>query len=514
MAYLLTMTLHIGSIKGFLVTVIGWFASAVILFSLIGVEARKHRQARVHETYIYTENFFAGTISASLYVLIAGLLLIYMVRMQVSPFSMADRRKIECASIVFRSATLAFLLLSGAAVFSSIEGWSLMDALYFTDYTLLTIGIGNLVPNTHLGRSLLFPYATLGITSLGFMITAVTSFTHRIRELKLKWKIEETLRENTVACFSTVDGVESRTASARNSIPKGREILRVRKVKSAFYRKRRWTELVLFLAAWFILWLVSAGIFRRSETEDNWTYFVALYFTYTSLTTIGYGDFFPTSNFGKVFFIFWSLLAIPILTNLVTAIGDVVHIWLVFCSGWIWRNVFRRGHPKEHHDHKNVGNYRDTLDSIAKNKYSKLKSRDSDLDIESQRLGGLETRNGSPSAQESNKERTMNGNEKHRIISRRASTKYRLLLAEEIRNLISMKKDESLGHHEKLCCTWSRVISLLQVEGNNGNLSELTPTFESTKSEHDLSKRSAEISWMLDLLVDRLSSDLRKELSE
>jgi hypothetical protein len=522
MAYLLTMTLHIGSIKGFMVTVIGWLASAVILFSLIGVEIRKHQQAQVHEAYIYTQNFFAGIIAAGLYVLIAGLLSIYMVRMQVSPFSPADRRKIECASIVFRITTFVILLLSGAAVFSTIEGWSLMDALYFTDYTLLTIGLGNLVPETHLGRSLLFPYATLGITSLGFIITAVTSFTDRMREFKLKCKIEETLWENenakpmvnAVDCFSTADGVKSQTALARRSIPKGEEILKVRNVKSAFYRKRRWTELGLFLAAWFILWLVSAGVFRHSEKEDDWTYFIALYFTYTSLTTIGYGDYFPTSNFGKVFFIFWSLLALPILTNLVTAIGDVVHIWLVFCSGWIWRNMFRKGNPGERHDHKNVCSYRDTLDFIATNKSPELKSRDSDLDIESQCQGYLETRKGPPSAQEDNKERNMKGNEQHQIISRRASTRYRLFLSEEIGNLISMKTDESLEHHEKLCCTWSRIIPLLQAKGNHGSLSELTPIFESANSENYLSERSAEISWMLDLLVERLSSDLRKELSE
>lgn len=518
------MILHIGSIKGFMVTVIGLLASAAILFSLIGVEVRKHRQAQGHGAYVYTENFFAGIISACLYVLIAGLLLIYIVSMQVSPFSPADRRKIECTGIVFRITTFAILLLSGAAVFSTIEGWSLMDALYFTDYTLLTIGIGNLVPKTHLGRSLLFPYAALGITGLGFIITAVASFTDQMRELKLKCKIEEALRdndnagslENTVDCFSTADNVQSQTTLARNPIPKVGEILKVRNVKSAFYKKRRWTELVLFLAAWFVLWLASAGVFRHSEKEDNWTYFIALYFTYTSLTTIGYGDYFPTSNFGKVFFIFWSLMTIPILTNLVTAIGNVFHIWLGFCSNWIWRHVCSRGHPEKHHDHKNVCSYRDRLGLIATNKSQKMRSPDSDLDIESQGQGQsyLETRKGSPSAQESNKQRNLNGDEKHQIISRRSSTQHWLLLSEEIGKLIFMKTNESLEHQERLCCTWSRIIPLLQFKGNAGDLSELTTIFASAKSENDPSEKSAEISWMLDLLVNKLSSDLRKELSE
>lgn len=516
MAHLITMSLHIGSIKGYMVAVIGWLASAVILFSLIGVEVRKHWQAHGHEAYVYTENFFAGIISASLYVLIAGLVSIYMISVRVSPFNPADRRKIESTSLVLRITTFIILLLSGAAIFSTIEGWSLMDGLYFTDYTLLTIGLGNLVPKSHLGRSLVFPYATLGITSLGFIVTAVASFTDQMRELKLKCKIEDALREDdniasletTVDSLSTADGVQLQIGLVKNRIRNGEEIIKVRNVKSAFYKRRRWTELGLFFAAWFVLWFVSAGVFGKSEKDDNWTYFISLYFTYTSLTTIGYGDYFPRSNFGKIFFIFWSLLAIPILTNLVTAVGKLIHVWLIFCSNWIWWHAFRRRHPIEHHDHKHVCAYRDTLGFNVTDKSSKLRSRDSDHDIENQAQGVLETRQGSPPAQESNKERNLDGAE----LSRKASTQYRLMLSDEIGNLIFMKKDVSLEHQEKLCCTWSRIISLLQARGKAGNLSEITPIFASAKSESE--ERNDDISWMLDLLVEELSSDLRNELSE
>lgn len=524
-----------------MVTVIGWLVSAIILFSLIGVEVRQHRQGQGHRAVIYTQNFFAGIISAGLYVLIAVLLSIYMVSMNVSPFSLADRRKIECTSIVFRVATFVILLLGGAAVYSNIEGWSLMDALYFTDYTLLTIGLGNLAPQTHLGRSLLFPYATLGITSLGFVITAVASFMDQMRELKLKCKIEETRREidnadssgKTAEGISIAEGVQSQTTLVRCRIPKGEEVLKVRNVKSTFYRRRRWAELGLFLAAWLVLWLVSAGVFHQSEKKDNWTYFVALYFTYTSLTTIGYGDYFPTSNFGKVFFIFWSLLAIPILTNLVTVIGAVFHIWLVSCSGWLWRHVFPRGRTGERHYHKYVCRSRDISGLIATNKFPRPESRNYGLSIDSEAQGYFETRQGLPSAQVNYVRSDLGGDEQNQIISRRASTRYRLLLLKEIGNLISMTRDESLEHREELCCTWSRIIPLLQAkidpdslaEVDNGNLAELAALFMSVNSENvmtgklrdlkkELLERNTEISWMLTLLVEKLFLNLRKELSE
>lgn len=527
------MTLHVDSIMGFMVMMVGWLASAIILFSLIGVEVRQHQPAQGDQTILYTGNFFAGVISAGLYVLIAVLVSIHMVCVKKSPFGAAERRKIECTSIVFRATTFTILLLGGAAIYSTIEGWSLMDALYFTDYTLLTIGLGNIAPQTHLGRSLLFPYAALGITSLGFIITAVASYTDQMRELTLKRKIEATRSEvdnpdspeNTANGFPIAEGVQSQIDSVRRCTLKREEILRIRHVKSHFYRRRKWIEVGLFVAAWFVLWFVSAGVFSRSEKQDHWTYFVGLYFTYTSLTTIGYGDYFPTSNFGKVFFVFWSLLAIPILTNLVTAFGGVLHVWLLYCSGWIWQHVLRRGRPGDHDDSEHVCQSVDTPGWTSTDRSPNLDLIDSGPNIESQPHLYLETGPGSLCAQDNEKRRDLGGDEQHRTSYRGASIRYWLLLLEEIQILISMMSDESSEHQEKLCCVWSRIIPLFEAEGGADCLSELTPLFASVETEHmamgmaedskdESLKRNSEISWMLKLLVEKLSSDLRKELSE
>jgi potassium channel subfamily K len=46
--------------------------------------------------------------------------------------------------------------------------------------------------------------------------------------------------------------------------------------------------------------------------------------TYTSLLTIGYGDYTPVANASKAFFVFWSLLVVPTLTILISNMGDTV----------------------------------------------------------------------------------------------------------------------------------------------------------------------------------------------
>ncbi|KAJ6003411.1 hypothetical protein N7451_005958 [Penicillium sp. IBT 35674x] len=526
-AYLLTMITHIDPIKGFMITVIGWLASAIILFSLIGIEARQHQKAQAQQALIYTQNFFAGVISAGLYVLTAFLLSIYVVSLKIFPFSSTDRRKIECTSIVLRITSFAILLLGGAAVYSDIEGWSLMDSLYFTDYTLLTIGIGNLAPKTHLGRSLLFPFATMGITSLGLVITSVATFTDKMREIKLKRNIGETRREfrNTESKemtdgLSAVEGDQYRCPSVKGHIPRCEEIIKIRNARSEFYRRTRWADLGLFLAAWFVLWLASAGVFYHSEKEANWTYFVALYFTYTSLITIGYGDLFPTSNFGKVFFIFWSLLAIPVLTNLVTVIGNISHIWLAFCSGWIRRHIFRRDGTSDHnHEHMRRSGV------VAKQESLNPALRNSGICMERREQPDLQTRQGLPDTHASFEPNDSLKEEQYQTTPRRAVTHYRLLLLEEIEDLVSVMRDDSLEHQEELCCRWARIIPMLESKDNAGSLSNLLPLFLPTKigkmtegmfkgRKKKISERNVEILWMVTLLVEKLSLDFRQELFE
>lgn len=119
--------------------------------------------------------------------------------------------------------------------------------------------------------------------------------------------------------------------------PNKADLLKLQRMKRDFYRRHRWMTLVSSGLALFFLWLVSAAVFRRSERSQQWIYFQALYFIYTSLATIDYRDLYPTSNFGKVFFVFWSLLAVPVLTNVVAAMGQLGFEKLTYLLRYLWR---------------------------------------------------------------------------------------------------------------------------------------------------------------------------------
>ncbi len=57
-------------------------------------------------------------------------------------------------------------LLLGTLVYHWIEGWNLLDSLYFCVISLATIGFGDFVPTTEFGRAFTIIYVINGIVIL------------------------------------------------------------------------------------------------------------------------------------------------------------------------------------------------------------------------------------------------------------------------------------------------------------------------------------------------------------
>jgi voltage-gated potassium channel Kch len=53
-----------------------------------------------------------------------------------------------------------------------VEGWSLLDSLYFSVVTIATVGYGDLAPRTTLGKIFTIGYIFVGI---GIFVSAATS---------------------------------------------------------------------------------------------------------------------------------------------------------------------------------------------------------------------------------------------------------------------------------------------------------------------------------------------------
>jgi len=73
---------------------------------------------------------------------------------------------------------VVLILASGAHIYHRLEGWSYLDALYFTVITLTTVGYGDFSPETSLGKLFSMLYILLGLGVLGALIAMITEKSH------------------------------------------------------------------------------------------------------------------------------------------------------------------------------------------------------------------------------------------------------------------------------------------------------------------------------------------------
>jgi hypothetical protein len=76
---------------------------------------------------------------------------------------------------------VASLLLGGTAFYSLWEGWSVVDSLYFCAMSLATVGYGDVVPVTDVGKVFTVVYV---LTGIGILVAFFTSLTTKVLALQ------------------------------------------------------------------------------------------------------------------------------------------------------------------------------------------------------------------------------------------------------------------------------------------------------------------------------------------
>uniref|UniRef100_A0A914MS67 Potassium channel domain-containing protein n=2 Tax=Meloidogyne incognita group TaxID=654580 RepID=A0A914MS67_MELIC len=145
--------------------------------------------------------------------------------------------------------------------------WTFWNSMFLAVTTYSTIGYGNIVPKTRLGKFFAMIYAVIGIPmtfmilhKLGrFFLLCLECFWH-----KLIWLME------FIRCVKDAEKLKGKVQGS-GGMP-----------------------VLLAIGVAFSWMFLCAAIFL--QFEQDWDYFKSFYFFFCSLTTIGYGDVTPTNS--------------------------------------------------------------------------------------------------------------------------------------------------------------------------------------------------------------------------
>jgi len=76
----------------------------------------------------------------------------------------------------------------------------------------------------------------------------------------------------------------------------------------------------LLTTIFIFIFIILSGSYIFHHLE-GWRYLDALYFTVVTSTTIGYGDFFPKTDAGKIFTMFYAFFGISLAFYFITLMG-------------------------------------------------------------------------------------------------------------------------------------------------------------------------------------------------
>ncbi|KAK9473481.1 uncharacterized protein V1510DRAFT_392051 [Dipodascopsis tothii] len=237
--------------------------------------------------------------------------------------------------------TLFFVtwLAIGAGAFARMEAYTFANGVYYCNVTILTIGLGDYSPSSDLPRALVLPYALVGILVLALIVSSIRTLVVSSGRRRMAVIRTDRLRAHALAA-ARADG---RKTTDRDAFEAMRGFTRA----GVHFQAR--VTLLFSTTVFLVVWLIGALVFC---TIQNWSFFHALYFCSLCLLTIGYGDYVPTYPAAKAFFVIWSLIALPLVTILIsnlsdTLIANVIRITNSFGDITLRNTMLgRRGRPR------------------------------------------------------------------------------------------------------------------------------------------------------------------------
>ncbi|CCE64600.1 hypothetical protein TPHA_0I00940 [Tetrapisispora phaffii CBS 4417] len=292
-----------------IINITGWTVSGLLL--LVDVVVSSIRYTYRYD-YHLNIGFWFAVITCALYFCCALVLSLHYVGYKLRKYpARFNLVKNERAVMVF-TVLFSIWLIWGAGLFSGLLHINYCTAMYFSVVSLLTVGLGDILPKTVAAKIMILVFSLSGVLLLGLIIVMTRDiiqgsigpifYFHRLEESRII--LTKKIHNKELTVNSTKDAF--------------RHMNRLRKQSK---RKQVLFSLLLTICIFITFWLLGAVVFMFAE---SWSYFNSLYFCFLCLLTIGYGDFAPSTGAGRAFFVIWAILAVPLMSAIISTVGDTL----------------------------------------------------------------------------------------------------------------------------------------------------------------------------------------------
>eukprot|EP00736_Rhodelphis_marinus_P011353 Rmarinus@m.10785 len=200
-----------------------------------------------------------------------------------------DMFRADTSTVVIGVLVILLYFGVGISFYTNVEDWTIVDALYFSVVTLTTVGYGDLVPTSDKSKlfTIVFSFIGIGIIAagLGFVVGEI------------------------LVRHSNVDHAKAEREKAKKP-PENQ-----RKQRIQFMLR----HVILPIVSIIVMILAGALLFYY---EEDTTMMDAVYASAISLTTIGYGDYSPQNEAGRIVSTAWLLVGVVVVGWSLSGISD------------------------------------------------------------------------------------------------------------------------------------------------------------------------------------------------
>lgn len=172
----------------------------------------------------------------------------------------------------------------GVTYYMNVEDWGAVDAVYFITVTLTTVGYGDLLPTTDQSKMVTCGFIVVGLCIMGTCLSTLTDGVI-----------------GTILMLDDEDASDDCSLCGANPV----------------YRTIAIALLVFFFC-------VAGGMaFFANYVDEDLSFLNSMYLCFVTVSTVGYGDYSPQSEGGRIFSVGWILFSVVFLAKAVGSVFEV-----------------------------------------------------------------------------------------------------------------------------------------------------------------------------------------------